>query len=75
MDQGGGGGPIPLQRIHTNIARAAHVRVINLGKEKPSRRRIREIVAEDELDMETAFYVGGVLWEGQAEGGREGGRS
>jgi predicted hydrocarbon binding protein len=45
--------------------------VINLGQEKAARRRVGKVLAEDELDVEAAFDVGGVLYEGGREGGRE----
>jgi len=45
--------------------------MVNFGQEKPARRRIREVLAEDELDVKAALDVGGVLCR---EGGRERGR-
>jgi len=48
--------------------------VVNLSEKKTARRRIGEVLAEDELHVEAALYVRGVLWEGPGEGGREGGR-
>ena len=41
--------------------------MINLGQEKAARRRVGEVLAEDELDVEAAFDVGGVLYEGGRE--------
>jgi len=45
--------------------------MVNFGQEKTARRRIREVLAEDELDVKDARDEGGGVGE---DGGREGGR-
>lgn len=68
MGEGDLCGPISLESVDADVAVGGHVGVVDLGQEEPSGRRVREVVAQDELDVERAA----VVRRPDCLGGREG---
>lgn len=56
------GGPVPLERVDANIPVRCHIWMVNLGEEEPPRRRVREIIAQNKLDVERASVVRRARW-------------
>lgn len=44
--------PISLESVDADVAVGSHVGVVDLRQEEPAGRRVREVVAQDELDVE-----------------------
>lgn len=58
MGQGDFCRPISLERVDADVTVRRYVGVINLREKEPSGRRVREVVAEHELDVERTSVVG-----------------
>ena len=61
--------PVLFQGVDADVPVRRHVRVVDLGQEEAAWRRLRIVLAEDELETERASFEGGLLWEAQGGGG------
>lgn len=69
------GVPVPLERVHADVAVGGHVGVEYLRQEETSRGGVREVVAQDQLDVEGAPVVrraGCGVFRDQGGGGARG---
>ena len=51
-------GPISLEAVHTDVTVGGHVGVVDLRQEEASGGRVREVVAQNELDVKRPSIVG-----------------